>query len=86
MEWGHRHSDSGVWHKVRWHEKNKDKKREREIEEEGIPVGFLQFKTTKAMVTKMPLKKSVHSPSNFIMHILSRSVRQLLANFSEAEF
>ena len=42
--------------------------------------------TTTAMVTKTSLKKWIRAASNFIGLIPSRSVRQMLANFSRVEF
>ena len=42
--------------------------------------------TTTATVTKTSLKKWIRAASNFIGLIPSRSVRQMLANFSRVEF
>ena len=41
-------------------------------------------KTTAGMITS--LKKQIRAISNFIALIPSRSIRQLMANFSEDEF
>ena len=42
--------------------------------------------TTTAMVAKTSLKKWIRAASNFIALIPSRSIRQMLANFSGVEF